>query len=380
MFRHARIAAIASLFLVTNVALAAEPTFRTDDGADKKLPWFELVDGQFPPENSAHYFAGELIHVDYVKRTFILRNDRTDEQNRGNFDLPVAVSMLPYGAIYYHGAPASLADIPLGTHLHGKFYSKPKDDTSPPISYNTRISNEVNFTRCLLLEDDFSHYARLGQAWHIDEVNLAGMKLTVTLQQNGAAVGKPQTFDLQASTRVWKDRGFESLEQLEKGQLVQFNITWATMYGPGRVLEIWIDEAARNFATTHQTAKHRIYIRQRGLAGRIDAVDNPSRTVTITFFDGVDPALFKELPKGTQAAIAVAVDSLRTYDPVNDRKGGLTTNVAKVPLEPGSSGVQVQIQPDQLLEGFRPGKIVRVYPTAWPVIPLPLEEMIGLMQ
>ena len=26
--------------------------------------------------------------------------------------------MLPYGSIYYHGAPAALCDIPLGTHLH----------------------------------------------------------------------------------------------------------------------------------------------------------------------------------------------------------------------------------------------------------------------
>ena len=40
--------------------------------------------------------------------------------------------MLPYGSIYYHGAPAALQDIPLGTHLHGLFYLKEPDDKSPP--------------------------------------------------------------------------------------------------------------------------------------------------------------------------------------------------------------------------------------------------------
>jgi len=33
-----------------------------------------------------------------------------------------------------------------------------------------------------------------------------------------------------------------------------------------------------------------------------------------------------------------------------------------------------RIQVDQLLEGYRPGRIVRIYPGNWPVIPLPLEE------
>ena len=38
------------------------------------------------------------------------------------------------------------------------------------------------------------------------------------------------------------------------------------------------------------------------------------------------------------------------------------------------SGVQIKVKPDLLLEGYRPGKIVRVYPSGWPVIALPREE------
>jgi hypothetical protein len=375
-----RFLAFVSAAVLALPSFAAEPTFRTDESTDEKLPWFELQPGKFPPENSAHSFSGELIHVNYTKRQFILRNDRNDKQNRGNFDLPVAASMLPYGSIYYHGAPAALQDIPLGTHLHGKFYLRPKDDASKLIDYNTRVSNDAAFTRCLVLEDDFSHYARLQQLWRIESVNLDGMRMTAVLTQDGDTVGEPKTFDLQASTRVWKGRGFENVEFLEKGQLVQFNITWATMYGPGRVTDVWVDEASRNFASAHQMAKHRIYIRQRGLAGWIDAVDNPNRTMTVTFFGGVDPSLFKEISKGESVGNAVAVDTLQTYDPVNDRKGGVVQNVLKVPLEVGSSGVQIEIKVDQLLEGFRPGRIIRVFPGTWPVVPLPLEEHLGLMQ
>jgi len=361
------------------VVVAAEPAFRTD-GGDPSLPWYQIEAGVFPPEGSARAISGELIHVDHTKRRFVIRGDRTDLQNRGKFDLPIDVSMLPYGEIYYHGAPASLADIPLGTHLHGLFYLKDKADDAKPAEYNGRISDDVNFKRCLRLEDDFSHYARQGRAWHIDSVNLYDMKLTATLQQAGEAVGKPQTFELSTATRVWKGRGFEDLQWLQQGQLVQFNITWATLYGPGRVREIWIDEAARNFATAHQTEKHRIYIRQRGLPGWIDAVDDATRTITVTFFGGVDPALFKEFPRGTSVGVAVAMDTLMMYDPVNDRKGGKALAVNKVPLQPGSSGVQAEIQVDQMLEGFRRGRIIRVYPAGWPVIALPIEESRGLMQ
>lgn len=367
--------------LVAIVARADEPAkFRTDADLNSKTPWFMPIDGEFPPENSAHAFSGELIQVSPAQRRFVLRADRTDRQNRGKFDLPVASAMLPYGAIYYHGAPASLADIPLGTHLHGRFYPKAAEDDEQPIDYNGRISDEVDFKRCLLLEDDFSHYARLNQVWRVDEVNLAERKLSATLEQDGNPVGDRKTFDLLPSTRVWKGRGFESAEYLERGQRVQLNITWATLYGPGRVLDVWLDEAARNFATAHQLEKHRLYIRQRGLAGWIDAVDDQKRIITVTFFGGTDPALFKELVKGEEVGVCVATPTLMTYDPVNDRRRGPVLLTAKAPAAVGSSGVQVQIQPELMLEGFRPKRIVRVFPGNWPVIALPIEENLGLMQ
>lgn len=384
------------------------PKFRTDangpvsaiqpkrtKGKDKSgvLEWYQLVEGRFPPEGSAHAISGELIQVDHLERRFLLRVDRNDSQDRGVWDLPVDAVMLPYGSIYYHGSPAALQDIPLGTHLHGLFYLRAPDDQSPPPpANNNRKTPEFDFRRCFLLEDDFSHYVKQKEYWKIDSVDLMARKLVATLERDGVAIGKPQTFDLLSSTSVLQGNGFGNLAAIEPGQSVLINLTWGTLYGPGRVLEIWLDEPSRRLATAHQLERHRNHVRERGLAGWVDAVDDEAQIVTITFFDGVDPKLFDELilinaeplgwplskpedkptaPKGT---IAVARESLMTYDPVNDRKGGNILNVKKVPVEPGSSGVRIRVQCDMLLEGYRPRRIVRFYPATWKVVALPREE------
>ncbi len=373
---------------------AADPLkFRTDDAADKSLPWFTLVDGQFPPENSAHAISGELIQVDHLERRFHLRVDRNDSQQAGHFDLPLYSVMLPYGSIYYHGAPAALQDIPLGTHLHGWYYQKAADDKAPPVSAAyRRVSSESAFKRCFRLEDDFSFHARQKQIWKIEKVSLAEKKLTATLQREGTPTGDPKTFDLLSSTLVRMGTGFSTLDALPEGPLVQFNLTWATLYGPGRILEIWLDEPSRQLATAQQLERHRTHVRERGLPGWIDAVDDEKQIVTITFFDGVDPQLFEELkgineephswpfskqeddPKAPKGGIAVARECLMTYDPVNDRKGGNILAIDKVPVGPGCSGVQIQVKCCMLLEGHRPGGIVRFYPAPWKVNALPHEE------
>jgi hypothetical protein len=196
------------------------------------------------------------------------------------------------------------------------------------------------------------------------------------LHRDGAAVGKSLAFDLLPGTRVWKANAVVPLDTIEKGQTVLFNLTWATLYGPGRVTELWLDEPARALATAQQLEVHRTHAREHGLAGRVDAVDDEAQVLTITLFGGVEPKLFDDLNANgaDRVSIAVARESLMTYDPVNDRKGAAILEVKKVPVQPGSGGVQIRVKCDMLLEGFRPKHIVRVYPTSWKVIALPREE------
>lgn len=385
------------------------PKFRTDaDGPVKgdekrrnpkdrqpgdKPDWFQLVDGQFPPEGSAHAVSGELIAVDHLERRFQIRVDRNDSQDRALWDLPLPATMLPYGAIAYLGAPAALQDIPLGTHLRGLFYLASPDEKLPQVdTAHGRKTPEWNFRRCLRIEDDFSFHARQKQLWKIDSVNLETKKLTATLQDDGKPAGQPKIFDLLASTRVMIGNGFGDFKSLQPGQTVLFNLTWATLFGPGRITDVWIDEPARALVTAHQLERHHIHIRERGLPGWVAAVDDAKQIVTITFFGGVDPKLFEELkginpepqgwpfsgpeddPKAPKGGIAVARESLLTYDPLNDRKGGNILYIGAVPVEPGSSGVQIKVKCSMMLEGYRPKRIVRFFPATWKVDALPKEE------
>lgn len=374
------------LFLTVAIVRAEPQKFRTDaDGpvtAAKRNPderngvpdWYQLVEGQFPPEGSAHAISGELMLVDHLERRFQIRVDRNDSQDAGFADLPLEAAMLPYGAIHYHGAPAALQDIPLGTHLHGLFYLKEPKDKTParPGPDNNRHTAEADFRRCFRIEDDFTFHARQQQLWTIDSIDLEKKKLTATLRESGKPAGLPKTFDLLSSTRVMKGEGLADLNALQPGQTIIFNITWATLYGAGRITDIWLDEATRALASAQQIERHRNHIRERGLHGWVTAVDDEQEVVTIIFFGGVDPALFDELsltnpekvgwplskeagnPSAPKGTIAVARDSLMTYDPVKDRKGGNILEIKKFPAEPGGGGVQIRVKCDMLLEGFRP--------------------------
>lgn len=398
-------------FILTSCLVFAEdkPKFRTDaDGPvkadekrkipkdrkpDDKPDWFQLVEGQFPPDGSAHAVSGELIKVDHLDRRFQIRVDRNDSQDRGVWDLPLDASMLPYGSIWFHGAQAALSDIPLGTHLRGLFYlADPDDKTPPPDTWYRRKTPEFDFRRCFRIEDEFSFHARQKQLWKIESVDLETKKLTATLIENGKPVGegKAKAFDLQNHTRVFKGSGFADLKALQPGQSVLFNLTWVTLYGPGRITDIWLDEAARALATTQQLERHRNYIRERGLPGWVTSVDDEQQFVTVTFFGNVDARLFDELtikdpnapppkdgsppPLEPRGGLAVARETLMSYDPVNDRKTGSVLEVKRIPVGPGCSGVQMKLKMDLMLEGYRPKRIVRFYPPTWKVIALPKEE------
>ncbi|HEV7403567.1 MAG TPA: hypothetical protein VGO11_11595 [Chthoniobacteraceae bacterium] len=379
---------------------ADAPAYRTDaDGPSNKkvlradgkpLEWFKLVDGEFPPEGSGHAMSGELILVEHPKRTFHLRVDRDDSQDRGRWDLPLEADMLPYGSIFYHGSWAALADIPLGTHLRGLFYWRAADDKTPAPEGVTRrgITPDVDFRRCFRLEDDFSFFARQKQLWKIESV--ADMKLTARLQQDGQPVGEPRTFELTTATRIFQGTGAATLVALKPGQEVLFNLTWATLYGPGRITDLWLDAAARDAAAAQQREQHRLYVRDRGLPAIISAVDDDQENVTVTLFNNVDPTLFEDLklnapipknmPPDTKtkpgANLFVAEPSLQTYDPQNDRKGGEILETKTIPAGPGCSGLQLKVKVSMMLEGYRPRRIVIVQPATWIYRTLPMEEQL----
>lgn len=208
-------------------ANAADPEYRTDDGADKNLPWFNLVSGQFPPIGSSHYIQGELFQVDHPERQLVIRVDRNDSQQAGYWDLPLSLDMLPYGSIFYHGAPAALCDIPLGTHLHTWCYLKAESDNRPPLAvFHDRISADAAFRRCIRVEDDFSYRARQQQVWKIDSVNLEKKKLNATLFQDGKMVGESKS-----SIFLVVPKSLKSVDLDRSNRWRQ--ISWCSLISPG---------------------------------------------------------------------------------------------------------------------------------------------------
>lgn len=348
------------VILVSSFAVAADE--------EKKPASVQLQPGQFPAEGTARYFAGELILMDHVNRTGQLRPDRRDDQRTDDYDRAMPFTLLPYGTLRYHGAPAELRDIPIGTHLHGHFYFDPKAGKD----------GKGAFTFAFLLEDDFSYHQRQHRAWRVDAVNLDKGSISVTglSLTDSKADAKPTIFKVNPATRIWKDRGFGGPSDLAPGQSVLLNITVATLKGPGRCTDIWIDDESRRFATARQTEVHRAYEKVHGLPGWIDTVDNDKSLLTLTLFGGFDPALANDFKVKGRVAALVAEDSLRCYDQINDRMYCEVMEIRTIPPASGGSTMQLVIKPENLLEGFRPRRIVRLLPDLWPLDDLPWEEML----
>jgi hypothetical protein len=340
-------------------------TFRVD-GGDDKLPWFQLKPGEFPPDNSAHSIAGELIALDPINRTGVLRQDRTDAISRSHWDEPLPFTMLSFGSLSFHGAPAELRDIPLGTHLHGQFYFEEKAGKD----------GKGAFTKAIRLEDDFSFCVGQRRVWRVDAVDLEKGTITVTgISEDGKqADAKPAAFVVNAATRVWKGRAIGSLTDLAVGQSLVLDLTVCTLKGPGRCTEIWLDAESREVAAAHQLEVHRQFQREHGLPGWVEEVDNQQGIITMTLFAGFDPKLMEDFAVDVPVSSAVAEDSLRTYDQGSDRMKGDLLALQSVPPGPGDSGVRIKFKPVTLLEGNRPKRILRLFSGKWKVDDIPKEE------
>ena len=333
--------------------------------ADDPPAWTQAKPGEFPAAGTAREIAGELIGVDHVNRTGTLRPDRNDSQRTDDYDVAMPFTLLPYAKTMVHGAYAELRDVPIGTHLHGQFYVQdaPAKNQKPV------------FSRVLQFEDDFSRFTRLKRAWRVDSVDAS--KLVVTgVGEDGAADAKPTMLQVGPSTRVWKGRGFGTLKDLTPGMKVLANLTVCTLKGPGRVVDLWLDDESRALAREQQFEAHKLFQREHGLGCWIESVDNQAGTVTVTLFDAADPSLLKDVRMKDHVAAAVAEESLRTDDQHHDVRRGPVLEVKSVPPLPGSSGVQVTFKPSPLLEGYRPRRFLRLFPGSWPVNELPREERV----
>jgi hypothetical protein len=362
--------------------------------ADDKAPPY----GTFPQAGAGVQLMGELIEVDPINRRGRLRPGGDVAPDRYNRFLGQPFAMLPYGAVYYHGASAELRDIPPGTVLHGLFLEPPDGDNSVPRPVpkdkvdEQRLKYFIPQTHAVLLEDDLSFYRRHGQAWKVEAIETSendGRQFLVVTAVGKAAPGGlagEQKFCIDRSTRVWKGKVFAGLEDIQPGQVVQVNLTWDPNWGYGKfhVLDLWLDEQAIEVAAETQRQTHLRYQRYHWLPGWVDKVTydpkrpNGSGTVSVTLFSGLDASLYEEVVSARSAQIAMAEPTLRTWRKDRDAEGGRIVKVNRLPdPPPGSSGIQLEVEVRYVLAGYRTGGIVRIGLSSFPASVNPPEERVN---
>ena len=338
--------------------------------------------GSFPPPNAGVHLSGDLVFSEPMNRRGGLRKgDGTSDPRRHYF------AMLPYGTVRYHGAPADIRDIPIGTHMHGRFLlpMQGEEETIPPLSEQQLKRNPLGrYNHAFLLEDDVSFYTRQGRSWKILGTEQGGgpaPRLKLSVEPVGpeiaGGINKPVLFDIDESTRIWTDGKLVGMDQIKAGQHVQVNLTWGP-FGSLATTDIWLDEESLAAFKEIQTQRHRRLIRSRFLPGWVDAVknfDTGGGELTVTLFGGMDALLYEEIGKTNRPRICDAEVTLRTwgyhaeYAPHADL---LEWNETKEP-PPGSSGFQMRLRVPQMLDGFRPGRVVRVK-GPWTYVLLPFDE------
>jgi hypothetical protein len=402
MTRLLRLAALSlGLSLFSAVAIAQDKPFRPEVG-------------KFPPLEKAHAYRGELVFVDHANRRGSIR-----VQGAGTYfrNAPHPIAMLPYGIIRYHGAPADLRDIPLGTVLHVRAFlpPDPKFSAVPVLPIENRKKNAGYSgagtapaeNHVILLEDEPSYCLREGKVWKLKEVDLQNNEGMIVASRgpkqggDGKADEEKMTFD--AATRVWRGRECLAIEDLIAdgvwpksgkksldGQAVQLGITWKPtpdgVFTRFHISDIWLDDAAVKRAARNQTEKHKAFIRSRWMPAYVDAVEYGKfgrAKVTATLFGGMDASLYADFKKDAPALMNAAENTLKhvggAYGPAHMCSRGPILEVTKATGEPplGSSGIQIRFETDLIIEGIRPGRVVRVRPGAWPQVNVPREEYLG---
>ena len=369
--------------------------------------------GEFPPLEKAHSYKGELTFVDHANRRGSMR---IDGDGRFRFAAPSPFALLPYGLVRYHGSPADLRDIPLGTVMYAKAFlpPDPKISAVPVLPLDNREKKYGNAgtgvapaeNHIFLFEDEPSYCKRLGLIWKLQEVELkenAGMIIARREARTGKEMVLSETFSVDATTRFWRGRERLGITDLtdEKNwpkdgkkdlneQAVFLGITWKPT--PGGVFkrfhisDVWMDELAMERATRIQNETHKAFIKSRWMPGWVDKVDYGQfgrAKVAVTLFGGMDESLYADFQKGQNAMLASSENTLKhwaggTAGTAQMASKGILLEVSKTDNRgsPGSSGIQVSLETDLVTEGFRPGKVIRIRPESWPLLEVPREEYI----
>ena len=337
--------------------------------------------GVFPSKESGIQVHGDLVVSDSVNRRGALREKRSTPRHY--------FAMLPYGMVWYHGAPADIRDLPPDIHMHGQFLLPMEgEEKTIPLSDNLiKDHKNLRYNHAILLEDDMSFYSRRGRSWKVIGFEQGGgpaPRLKLSVEPVGpeieGGINKSTLFDIDDSTRIWQKRQLVSREAIKSGQLIQVNLTWGP-FDSLATTDVWLDKESLEASREIQRNRHLKLIRSRFLPGWVDEVknyDSGGGEVTVTFFGGMDSSLYSDIRKSQKVKICNAENTLRTWNYHQEHASHATIiekkDIKNPPL--GSSDLQVKLKVVRMVDGFRPGRIVRVK-GPWTYVLLPWDEHIN---
>ena len=150
-----------SAVVFTLTLLAANQMFAEKANEAEAIKDHVPKPGVFPPAGAGIHHNGDLVISDPMNRRGALR--KSQHAKRHYF------AMLPYGMVWYHGAPADIRDIPPGTHMHGRFLLplEGEEKTIPISEERLKQTPTLRNNHAILLEDDASFYSRRGRSWKV---------------------------------------------------------------------------------------------------------------------------------------------------------------------------------------------------------------------
>ena len=410
------IVALTGLLLSPSSSRAESPNEKGSSGdSSPEEQIFRPQRGQFPPVHLGHTYRGELVFVDHANRRGSLRVEGSGMFFRND---PHPFALLPYAEVRYRNAPADLKDIPLGTVLRVTAYlpPDPKLSSVPVLPVDNR-ERDANHNRgagifpaenhVLLLEDEPSYCQRTNSKWQLNTIQvkqdhgtLQATHLSET-QPNSNAAPEALTFD--SATRIWRGRErltfrewvdeneWEENQEIALADLsVQLGIAWKPtangVFTRFHLSDIWLDELSMQRSSDLQLETHKQFIRARWMPAWVDAVEYGEfgqATVTATLFGGMAPSLYEDFKAEDGAMMNPVEATLKhthgAYGPAHMACRGPILEVIRSESAPprGSSGIQIRFKTDLIIEGIRPGNVVRVRPAAWPLVNLPREEYLN---
>lgn len=269
-----------------------------------------------------------------------------------NFTLP------PFASVLYLNADAELEDVPLGTRCLFFLYQDDKDA----------------FTRAGVVEDEYSYLASNTLTYRLETAQLDEGKLVIARHPAPVQVDyilEPRVapdfgrieLEVDAKTRVWKGDRQVKLSDLVAGDELLVNLSARTSASRGRCTDIWAGAETHKLATEQQRKKHAAFLKEHGIPGWIDSMEGNEFTVTLFGSNRKDvAAALGPDPYGKSVRVILA-DEQR-----NPQSGRVDQMQFKTHLPEGDttatygcSGIRWTFAAEKLPEGYRKGRIVRVF-------------------